>query len=450
MIGFLEKFGKKIEPIADKLASNIILMSIRDGFVSIMALLLVGSFAIVLNNVILDWGETSLWYSLGIQINPDTAAYLATFKAIGSSVWQGTLAIMALLVSFTIAKSYAEHKKQDGTSAGILSLGTFFTLQAWEIGVLPPDAPEGTEAIIGWGINPANVGGTNIITAMLVAIIVSMIFCFFVKRNITIKMPEGVPPGVMKAFAALIPGTVIIFGAAILAFALKTGLDTEVSKLITDIIAKPIQEFGAKGPVIAYIYVGLSNLFWFFGIHGPNVLTFIDATVLTPAATANAAELLVGNSTNIFSKGMIDSFVMLGGSGTTLALIISIFIVGKRKSDRTLAQFALPSAIFNINEPLIFGLPIIMNPVLFIPFVLSGPILLTTGWLQIVFFNSIGLLPNMGAVLIPWVAPVGIGAFIGYQSFFAILIALIQLAIAIIIYLPFVFALNSQKDEYAE
>lgn len=443
MIGFLEKLGASLEPIAAKLGNNKVLTSIKDGFIAIMPLLIIGSFAIVLNNVILDWGETSLWYSVGIKINPDTAAALAEYKAIGGFVWQGTLAIVSLLISFTIAYSYSKQSGHDGLSAGVLSVASFMAIQVWEAGATLEDG----STVMAWAVNPGNLGTTNILTAMLVSLITGVVYSFFIKHNISFKMPEGVPPGVSRAFEALIPGTVLLFGFAILATILSLN-GTELSQIIINSIALPLQKIGAEGPIIAYIYVTLANVLFFFGIHGPNLLAFIDAAVLTPASTANADMIAAGQaSTLIFSKGMLDSFVFMGGCGTTLGLIIAIFLVGKKKADRAIAKFAVAPGMFNINEPLVFGLPIVMNPILFIPFVISPAILLTTAWLQIVFYHSIGLLENMGGVLIPWISPVGIGAFLSYQSFFAIVIALTQLALAVLIYIPFVFASNYTKDE---
>lgn len=440
----LEKLGQKLEPLAIKLASNKYLTAIKDGFIVLMPLLIIGSFAIILNNVILDWGPNSLWYNIGIKIDENTAKELAKYKAIGGYVWQGTLAITSLALSYTVAYSFAKLRGNDGMSAGILSLAAFMTIQTWTV---VGQVKGVSQSVSLFAVNPANLGTGNIITAMVVALLSARIYSFFVEKNITIKMPESVPPGVTKAFQSLIPGTVILFGAAIIAFILSTYMETELSKLISDLIAEPLKKYGAEGPLVAYIYVTLANLLYFFGIHGPNTLAFIDATVLTPAAIENANMIAQGKaSMNIFSKGMLDSYVFLGGGGATLGLIIAIFLASKREADREISKFSLTPGIFNINEPLVFGLPIVMNPVLFIPFVILPPLLLTTAWIQIETLNSIGLLVNKGAVMIPWVSPVGIGAFLGYQSFSAILIAIVQLAISVIVYLPFVYASNSIKE----
>ncbi len=448
MIEKLEKLGDKLYPLAEKLGGNKYLTAMKDGFINIMPLLIIGSMVIVLNNVVLEWGPNSLWYGLGIEIDQDIAAKLAEFKIFGNFIWQGTLAIMALLVAFTIAYNLAKQNDDDAISVAVLSAAAFFAIQSWNLDVVINDAGD---TITTFAINTNNVGGANIITAILVALATGTIYHWFSSRDIMIKMPEGVPPSVGRAFAALIPGTVILVITAIIATVLQMGFSLEFSEVITMAIAEPLQKIGSDGPIVAFIYVTLCNLLYFFGIHGPNVLSFIDMTVLTPNAVANADALAQGlEPTIIFSKGMLDSFVFIGGGGATLGLIIAIFVASKHKADRAMAKFALAPALFNINEPLVFGLPIVMNPVLFIPFVILPPVLLATAWFQIVFFHSIGLLQNVGGVLIPWVSPVGIGAFLSYQSLTAILIAFIQLAIATLVYLPFVFAMNKMNDKEAE
>lgn len=439
MIKYLEKFSDKIYPVANKLGSNKTLTAIKDGFINLMPLLIIGSLVIVINNVILEWGEGSLWYGLGIDIGADRAASIAEYKIFGSFIWQGSLAIMSLLVAFTICYNYVKREGCDAISAALLSVAAFFTIQNWN---LPVTLDDGSEIVV-FAINANNLSGANVITAILVAITVGKIFCYFDSRKIGIKMPEGVPPGVAKAFSALVPGIVILFAASLMASVLEMVWSLEFSEIITLFIATPLQKIGAEGPIVAYLYVTLSNLLYFFGIHGPNVLSFVDATVLTPAAVANADLIAQGmEPTYIFTKGMLDSFVFIGGGGATLGLIIAMLVASKSSADKAVGKFALVPGLFNINEPLVFGLPIVMNPVLFIPFVVLPPLLLTTAWIQIEFYHAIGLLHNIGGVLIPWVSPVGIGAFLSYQSFAAILIALTQLAIATIVYIPFVIASN--------
>lgn len=448
MINFLEKLGEKLYPVAEKLGNNKFLMAMKDGFINIMPLLIIGSMVVVLNNVVLEWGENSLWYGLGIQIDAGLAAKLAEYKIFGGFIWQGTLAIMALLVSFTIAYNLAKQNDDDAISVAVLSVAAFFVIQAWSVDVAFNEAGD---TVTAFAVNTGNIGGANIITAILISLFTGTVYNWFSHRKIMIKMPEGVPPSVGRAFEALIPGAVILSIAALIASVLQMNFDVEFSQLITMVIAEPLQKIGSDGPIVAYLYVTLSNILYFFGIHGPNVLSFVDMTVLTPNAVANADALAQGlEPTIIFSKGMLDSFVFLGGGGATLGLIIAIFVASRHKADRAMAKFAIAPGLFNINEPLVFGLPIVMNPILFIPFVILPPLLLTTAWLQINFFHAIGLLQNTGGVLIPWVSPVGIGAFLSCQSFFAIVIALIQLAIATIVYLPFVFAMNKVRDKEVE
>lgn len=408
-----------------------------------MPILLVGAFAVLINSVLLDWGEGSLWQSLGIVINQQSIDTLANFQQIGNFVIQGSNSILALVSVFTIAYYLADEIGVNKVNSGILSLSSFMIMQTWTV------TSESGELV--HAINPQWIGTGNIITAMIIALIVPRIFKFFINKNIVIKMPESVPPGVADSFIALIPGIVILFGSAIINFILFEIFNTQFSQLIGTFIATPLQRIGQEGIFLGEIYYFLVNLLWFFGIHGPSTLKFFDATILTPAAVQNGVMVASGITPNLFlSDGMSVSFVMLGGSGATLGLISAIFIGSRREDYKTMAKFSFMPAIFNINEPLIFGLPIVLNPILFIPFLITTPILLFTAYIMVTTVSAIGIMP-LGAVLVPWVTPFGLSAFLAYGgSFIAVLIACIQLLIATVIYLPFVIAANKAAVENNE
>ncbi len=436
----IEKISNRILPLAQKIEKNKSLTAIKHGFIATMPILLVGAFAVLLNSVILDWGEGSLWQSLGITISPPAIDQLASFQAIGNFVIQGANSILALVSVFTIAYYLAREIEVNEINSGILALATFFVLQVWQV-------PTETEIAVN-AVNPEWLGTGNIITAMIIGLIVPRIFKYFVNKNIVIKMPESVPQGVADSFIALIPGTVILFGAGIISFILMTYFNTEFSAIISYFIATPLQKIGQEGIFLGEIYYFFVNLLWFFGIHGPSTLKFFDATILTPAAVQNGLQVAQNLEPTLFlSDGMSVSMIMLGGSGATLGLISAIFIGSRREDYRAMAKFSLVPSIFNINEPLIFGLPIVLNPILFIPFLITTPILLFSAYIMIGMASALQLMP-LGAVLVPWVTPFGLSAFLAFGgSFIAVIIAIIQLIIATLIYLPFVIAANRAKIE---
>ncbi len=224
---------------------------------------------------------------------------------------------------------------------------------------------------------------------------------------------------------------------------------TNFHQIIMDTISTPLASLGS---VVGWAYVIFVPLLWFFGIHGALALTALDNGIMTPWALENIATyqqygsveaaLAAGKTFHIWAKPMLDSFIFLGGSGATLGLIPAIFIASRRADYRQVAKLALPSGIFQINEPILFGLPIIMNPVMFIPFVLVQPILAAITLAA----YYMGIIPPVTNIA-PWTMPTGLGAFFNTNgSVAALLVALFNLGIATLIYLPFVVVANKAQN----
>ncbi len=193
----------------------------------------------------------------------------------------------------------------------------------------------------------------------------------------------------------------------------------------------------------------LINLFWFFGLHGANILDPIMNALYLPALTENAAYIDAGmQAPNVITRVFFDTYVHLGGSGATLGLIIAIFIASKRRKEyREVAKLSTPSGIFQINEPIMFGLPIVLNPILFIPFIITPGILTLIAYIG----TAIGFAPPT-YVAIPWTSPPIVGAFLATgataASWRAAVLAAINLVVSVIIYLPFIkLADRSRKKE---
>ncbi|EKS9404054.1 PTS transporter subunit EIIC [Salmonella enterica] len=231
------------------------------------------------------------------------------------------------------------------------------------------------------------LGGANIISGIIIGLVVAEMFTFIVRRNWVIKLPDSVPASVSRSFSALIPGFIILSIMGIISWALEN--------------ISIYQQYGS-----------------------------VDAA------------LEAGKTFHIWAKPMLDSYIFLGGSGATLGLIIAIFLASRRADYRQVAKLALPSGIFQINEPILFGLPIIMNPVMFIPFILVQPILAA---ITLVAYY-LGIIPPITNIA-PWTMPTGLGAFFNTNgSVAALLVALFNLAVATLIYLPFVVVANKAQN----
>lgn len=291
------------------------------------------------------------------------------------------------------------------------------------------EVSEGTNIINGWNIGGDGVsrlGTTGIFTAIIMAVIAVQIYRLCVKKNLIIKMPESVPEGVARSFTALIPAFVVAV-VVLLINGIFVALGTDIFK----VIAVPfsfVTELTNSWLGILVIYFLISAL-WIVGIHGANIIS----AFLTPIVLSNMQMNMQG--ANIpFAGEFQNSFVIMGGSGATLGLTIFIAFLAKSEQLKVLGRAGLVPSIFNINEPIIFGLPIIYNPYLAIPFFLAPMVSASTAYWAI----KLQLVKPIIAQ-VPWPSPIGIGAFIGTAGDYrALLLALINGVIAFLIYLPFI------------
>lgn len=425
-----------ILPVAVKLGKQVHVNAIKNGFIRLLPLTLVGALFVLINNVFLNFGEGSFFWSLGVRLDAETIATLDGLKTTGSSVYNGTLGIMSLLTPFFIGMALAEERKVDSLAAGLLSIAAFMTLTPFHVGDV---AAIGTN----W------LGGTNIISGIIIGLVVAEMFAFITKKKWVITLPDSVPDSVARSFSALIPGFIILLIVGMISSGLLL-MDTHFHQIIMQSVSTPLASLGG---IVGWAYVIFNALLWFFGVHGGLALTALNSGILGPWGMENMeiytrygsvdAALAAGKTFHFWTGPMMESYVYLGGTGATLGLIIAIFIASRRADYRQVAKLALPSGLFEINEPILFGLPIIMNPVLMIPFILIQPIL--AGLTLIAY--SLGIIPP-STNFAPWTMPPGLGAFFNSNgSIAALVMALMNLAVATAIYLPFVIIANKAQSE---
>ncbi|HGM5491725.1 TPA: PTS N,N'-diacetylchitobiose transporter subunit IIC [Serratia fonticola] len=430
----IDSLEKVLLPFAVKIGKQPHINAIKNGFIKLMPLTLAGAMFVLINNVFLSFGDGSFFYSLGVRLDASTIETLNGLKTIGGNVYNGTLGIMSLMAPFFIGMALAEERKVDPLSAGLLAVAAFMTVTPYSVG----------EA---YAVGANWLGGANIISGMLIGLVVAELFAFVIRRNWVITLPDSVPSSVSRSFSALIPGFIIlsIFGI----FSWVLGMyGSNFHQIIMDSISKPLASMGS---VVGWAYVIFNSVLWFFGVHGSLALTALDNGIMTPWALENialyteygsvSAAIEAGKTFHFWAKPMLDSYIMLGGSGATLGLILAIFIASRRADHRQVAKLALPSGIFQINEPILFGLPIIMNPVMFIPFVLIQPILAAITLTA----YTMGIIPPV-TNLAPWTMPTGLGAFFNSNgSIAALLVALFNLGISTLLYMPFVILSNKAQ-----
>lgn len=414
---FFDWMEEHFVPIAAKIGSQRHLVAIRDGFASITPIIMAGAFAVLFNN--LGWEPYQNFMNWLLPAN---------WKDFGGGVWNGTFTIMSLLIVFTISYHLAKSYEKDGLSAGIVSLAALLILyKPTKDGALSMDF----------------LGGQGLFVALIVALIATEIFVKLVGNpKLIIKMPEGVPPAVAKSFAALLPSIIVLaITAAVKQIFAAIGV-ADIHQALFLVIQAPLQGvMGSLGGLLVLVLV--QQFLWFFGLHGSNILAPIINAVLLPLTEANVRAFKNGvNPEHIINSQFLDSYVNMGGSGATIALLIAIFIIGKKsKTQKTIANLSIAPGMFNINEPVIFGLPIILNPIYFIPFILAP---LASGIIAYVL-TFIGFAPKV-VVMAHWTTPPILGAIISTNSIRGGITALICMAVSIIIYMPFVH-MATKKDQ---
>ena len=426
----LKKLDSFLSPIANSLSKNKILSAIRDGFLITTPIVIIGSiFLLIANFPINGYPE----FMAGI-FGEGWDQYLGRVTAIAFDC-------IALLSSFAIGYCYAREKGiANRVSAATVALVSFLI-------VTPQRHPnfvnvENSEQVFR-GFAFGNFGTAGIFLSMIIAIISVAIFSWAVNKKLVIKLPDGVPPAVMDSFAALIPAALAMIFFFIVNIIISNTSYEYLHNLIYEVLQAPLVGLG-KFALFEVIYQFLSTLFWFFGINGPAVTNTIFSPIHKALTLENYEAAQAGlEMTNIFTAGFSDFFCNFGGGGSTLGLVIMMAFLAKSERMKVLGRLSLPAGIFGINEPIIFGLPIVLNPIMIIPFILS-PIANTV----IAYLATIsGFIPVTSGIQLPWTTPIGFSGYLITGSFKAVILQLGLLALNMAIYYPFMKLLDNQYLE---
>lgn len=427
---FTSWMEEKFVPVAAKIGSQKHLVAIRDAFISIMPITMAGSIAVLLNAIVRDLPAK-------FELNGISEAF-QWLIGINSNVWWGTLATLSMVFAFAIGYQLSKAYDTNPLAGGLISFASFIISTPQSASITLADGSK----LDAWGnLAYGYLDAKGLFTALIVGFIATIIYAKMMKKNITIKLPEQVPPAVSKAFAAIIPGVVAMYVIGLITWALDSFAGTSLYALILEYVQMPFLSM-SQGLGSVIIVTACVSIFWFFGLHGSNVLAPVLDGIYKTALAENTniynATQSISELKYIWTRGSFDAYAWMGGAGCTIALIIAIFIFSKREETRTVAKLSAPMGLFNINEPVVFGLPIVLNPIYLIPWVLVPTVLVTIAYAATYY----GLVPPV-FLEVPWVMPPVLYAWFATGfSFSAALLALFNLAVGIAIWSFFVIIAN--------
>ncbi|MCX9543507.1 PTS sugar transporter subunit IIC [Vibrio cholerae] len=406
IIGIVEKH---IAPIAAKVGNQPHVRAMRDGFIVAMPFIIVGSFILIFAFPPFAEDTTNVFGRVWLN-------FATTHFDIIMMPFNMSMGIMTIFVSLGVAYSLAKAYKMDGITSAVLSLMSF----------LLAAAPAKEDSL-----SMAHMGGTGIFTAVMCAFFAVELYRFMKKHNITIRMPEQVPPAIARSFEVLLP----VLAIFLTLYPLSLFVQAEYGMLIPDAVMamfKPLISASNTLPAIIGALL-VCQLLWFAGIHGAAIVVGLLSPIFLTNISANIDAFVTGQPVpNIFTQPFWDFYIFIGGSGATLALVI-LMSFSRSAHLKSIGRMSAVPGFFQINEPVIFGSPVVMNPILFLPFVFAPVINATIAYFAI----QLGFV-GMGVATTPWTTPAIIGASWGSGwTFTPVLLVVGLLILDLLIYLPF-------------
>ena len=408
---------EKAKPFFEKVSRNIYLRAIRDGFISAMPVVLFSSIFLLIAYVPNIFGFS----------------WSASTEALIMKPYGYTMGILGVLVAGTTAKSLTDsfNRKLENTnqinflSTMLASISGFLLLAA--------------DAVEGGGFANGFLGTKGLLTAFLAAFITVNIYNITVKNNVTIRMPEEVPPNISQVFKDIIPFTLVIVVLYGLDIVTRNIMGTNVAESIIKLF-EPLFT-AADGYLGITIIFGAYALFWFVGIHGPSIVEPAIAAITYANIETNFQLLQAGqHADKILTSGTQMFIVTMGGTGATLVVPFMFMWLSKSKRNKAIGRASVVPTFFGVNEPILFGAPIVLNPVFFVPFIFAP---IANVWIFKFFVDVLGM--NSFSVNLPWTTPGPLGIVIGTGfGLMSLVLALTLIVVDVVIYYPFFKVYDAQ------
>ena len=421
-----DKLQNVLLSISSKVETNKYLGSIKEAFTMFVPFIIVGSFGSMLNILVSGANGLAQWVPWLSNLSP-------AFTAINFV----TISCMSLPIAFLIGYKLAEKENLPQLESGLIGLLSYLAVCPNTISTVVEGLKD---PVVVNGLGAGVIGAQGLFVSMIMSMVAVKFFGLLTNIDaFKIKMPDSVPTGIARSFNILIPIFIIITAFSVGGCLFNTFTGNYLNVWIYNIIQLPLQALAnTTGGILVLALV--NQLFWFLGIHGGMVIEGVRGPLSAAGIAENISAVQAGGvATNILTRGFWTSFVVVGGGGITLSLLIAIFIFSKREDHKSIAKFSLIPGC-GINEPVVFGLPLVLNPIFAIPFIINSAIaaLIAIGATNIGFITC-------GILDCPPGLPVFITGFISY-GFNGIIVQAIILAVTFVIWIPFVLLSNKQVE----
>ena len=410
-------FMDKVERVGYRIGKQKHILAMRDSVFLAMPLILIGSVFVIIQAFPIPAWETFLTETGAMD-------YLG-------GVTNATFGIIGLITVFGIAKRLADSYDVDGNGAGVIAIASYLML-------IPA-----VDNQIAFGY----LGSRGLFVALLVGMLTGELFRFFVQRNWVIRMPDSVPPAVSRSFSSLIPGFLIILTFIAIDLSVKALGFSDIYQVAIVVLAEPLKLASNSlwGTLLAVL---LNSLVWLCGIHGGQLISSVMDPIWLMNTDANRVAWQAGQELPfIVTKPFLDNFAWVGGGGATFGLAIFLFFFVKSRQNKALGKVALVPNFFSVNEPMLFGFPIVLSLHLAIPFIVTPLVTGTVSYLAMYF----GLVHKTVGIVIPWATPPIISGYLSTGGHISgSLLQIVNIIISFLIYYPFVKRIDQKMKREEE
>ena len=438
MSKFIDTASEKLLVIAGKISNQKHMASIKNAFYTLMPVILTGAFCTLISNVVCS--TTTEGISLA---KLPGMSWLGIFTDLFTACNYATLNFFTIAAVFLIGMELAKQNGMgDSPDSGVVAVCSYVATLSTRVTTTVDDV----EVTVTNVISSDYTASRGLFLGMIIALVSVEIYSAITKSHVfDFKMPDSVPANVTKSFSALLPFafTVLICGAV--NFATNKIFGLSLYQIVYTFLQGPLESVmqGLPGLLILML---VAQLFWCIGIHGNQIIKAVRDPLLNAAILANTDLVAQGvtdmSQYNVINMSFWDTYMSLGGSGCTLGLIIAIFIFSKREDYKAIGKLSIGPAIFEINECMTFGLPIVLNPYLVIPFFITPLITGTIG-----YFATVSGFAGVALYAMPWTTPPIISAWLSTGgSIGAVITQLICIVVAVLIYVPFVLLANHERQ----